>query len=235
MTEWSDLERSGKLLDNLIVNLLDKVQGLSLTNHKDFVLQIMEKFDIIVRPLGDKTKQCMYMPCMIKAVNMNVIARDIGNKDCKKTSWFCLQFDFLPPSYFNHILVSFVKQNKLWIGRDNRLGIYRNVGVFSLNSSGSKVLLICLLENSIAMQVWQWKCGEHDCYSDIKNKLLDLVNSIKLRYRININYEKHFKCSDGFCQENDARVKVDVVIENVEYYCSNTRACIQAQKSTAVG
>lgn len=223
MTEWSDLEKTGKLWDNLILKLLEKVPHLTLTKHKDFVLQIMEKFDIIVRPINDVVNKCFYMPCMIKAVGLKQIVSETGAKDWRKTSWFCLEFDFLPPSYFNHVLVSFVKENKLRRKKDNQLCIYRNIGIFDLNDQSTKVLIICLSKNVIAMQVWQWNV-DNVCYTDIKNKLIDRVHLMKRRYRINIKYDIIFKCSKGNCYKKEGRVDFETVLGSNEYRCSEHRA-----------
>ncbi|VDI73379.1 Hypothetical predicted protein [Mytilus galloprovincialis] len=216
MTEWSELENKGKLLNNLIIKLLEKVPYLSLNKHKQFILQVMEKFDIIVTPINFDTKD-FYMPCMIKEVKIDDIIKKLGDEGCTKTSWFILEFEFLPPSYFNHILVSFVKRTKL-LTKNDQLCIYRNIGLFPINDSGTKVLIICLSKNCIAMQVWQWNF-ELDCYSDIKNTLMELVRLMQLRYRINITYKKRFKCSESISNEHAGRVDCATVLEYNEYLC----------------
>ncbi|CAG2194446.1 unnamed protein product [Mytilus edulis] len=177
----------------------------------------MEKFDIIVRPINDPNTDVVYMPCMIETVTIDKVIADIGAKDWKKTSWFYLEFDFLPPSYFNHILACFVKEMKLWTKKDNQLCIYRNIGLFDINEEFTKVLIVCLSTNSIGMQVRQWK-GE-DCYSNIKDKLIDLVHSMKLRYRMNILYKKKFKCSNGIYYTTEGRVDYDTLLRSSEYNC----------------
>ncbi|CAC5398283.1 unnamed protein product [Mytilus coruscus] len=219
MPEWSELEEKGKLSNNLIVKLLEKVPHLSLMKHKTFVLQVMEKFDIIVRPKNDEVSKVFYMPCMIKGVALHDIIRAIGADKCYKTSWFMIEFDFLPPSYFNHILVSFVKEKRLSTKKDNQLCIYRNIGLFDINDARTRVLVICLSKNAIAMQVLQWNLERH-CYSGIKSKLIDLVRTMKLRYRINISYTKKFKCSEGKCFENDGRVDFETELAEIEYRCT---------------
>ncbi|CAC5389054.1 unnamed protein product [Mytilus coruscus] len=220
MPEWSELEEKGKLSKNLIEKLLKKVPHLSLMKHKTFVLQIMEKLDIIVRPRNDEASHVFYIPCMIKSAALSDISRAIGADKCKKkTSWFMLEFDFLPPSYFNHILVNFVREKRLSIGKDNQLCIYRNIGLFDINDSRTQVLMICLSKNAIAMQVLQWNLESH-CYSDIKNKLIDLVRSMKLRYCINITCEKKFICSEGKFFTKEGRVGLDTVLAESEYRCT---------------
>lgn len=223
MRDWSELESKGKLSNNLIVKLLEKVPQLSSMKHKQFVLQIMEKFDIIVKPKNDEASGLFYMPCMIKTEKLDAIFKDIGAENCKKkTSWFMLEFDFLPPSYFNHILVSFVKEKRLSTKNNNQLCIYRNIGLFDINESRTRVLMVCLSQNAIAMQVLQWNLESH-CYSDIKRTLIDIVRSMKQRYRINITYTNKFKCSEGNCFEQKGRVDFGTVMAESEYRCTEHR------------
>ncbi|XP_071149142.1 uncharacterized protein [Mytilus edulis] len=219
MPEWSELTSTGKLLDNLITELLKKVPHLSLTKHKDFVLKIMAKFDIIVKPKNADTTESFYMPCMITAANLENITRDLGTGVRKKTSWFCLEFDFLPPSYFNHILVCFMRDKKLQTRKDNQLYIYRNIGVFNINDQGTQVLIICLSKNVIGMQVLQWN-DEQMCCTSFKNKLIKFVISTTERYRINIEYKQKFKCSYGCFYEEKGRVDHDIVTECGNYRCT---------------
>ncbi|CAG2252372.1 unnamed protein product [Mytilus edulis] len=217
MPEWGELERTGKLSDKLIEKLLEKVPDLSTSERKEFVLQIMEKFDIIVKPMNYDARYDFYMPCMIKAeLFENIIGRS-ESKNYRRTSWFCLKFNFLPPSYFNHILVSFVKSKELLVEKNRRLRIYRNIGEFQLNTSGSQTLVICLSKNAVAMQVRQLNCNEDICFSSVKDILKDLVNSIKQRYGIHITYTIKFKCANGIYNSN--RIHLETLMETGEYLC----------------
>ncbi|CAG2250963.1 unnamed protein product [Mytilus edulis] len=222
MPEWDVLAKTGKLEDTLIETLLQKVPCLNLTKHKHYLLELMEEFGIIVKPKNHASRNDIYMPCMIKSMPFQEIFGkvDVETKYCKKSSWLCLVFNFLPPSYFNHVLVSFVKNNPLFYDtEDSRLGIYRNVGIFQLNNSGSEILVICLSKNLIAMKVLQFNSSEDVCYSNIKTKLINLVDSIKLRYRINVTYEIRFKCHGGSLIDNKG-IGYDEALEKSEYLCT---------------
>lgn len=217
--EWTEMHETEKILVALITKCLQTEQSLNLTKQKDIILQLMEKYDLIVRPINGKND--LYMPCGIKAVPFhNIITQfDIKSDQFKRTSWFYLEFNFLPTLYFNYILVSFVKSKKLIENRD-RLCIFHNCGIFNLNESKGKMLLICLSKNAIAMQVWQLNCDEDVCYSDIKKNMIDHVLSMKQRYRIHITYEQKFKCHDGIYYRNAGRMGYDFTIAKTEYYCS---------------
>ncbi|CAG2239834.1 unnamed protein product [Mytilus edulis] len=135
MPEWAVLDETGKLEDALIEKLLKKVPSLILTKHKQYLLKVMEEFGIIVKPKNDDFRNDIYMPCMIKPRPFQEILRKVYDETiyCKMSSWFCLVFNFLPPSYFNHILVS-QKNKQLFHDKSHRkLSIHRNMGIFQLN------------------------------------------------------------------------------------------------------
>ncbi|XP_063412340.1 uncharacterized protein LOC134695076 isoform X2 [Mytilus trossulus] len=216
-TEWTALEKTGELADKLIEKFLEKVPDLNTPELKKFALQIMEKFDIIVRSINYEDRNNFYMPCMIKAEPIHNIIGISESQNDRRTSWFCLKFNFLPPSYFNHILVSFRENKELFHEEKKLLRIYRNFGEFRFDKDGKKTLLICLSKNAIAMQVRQSNCTEGVCFSDVKKTLIEIVNSVKQRYGINITYTIKFKCSDGiyFCK----RIDLETLMETDEYQC----------------
>ncbi|XP_063411246.1 uncharacterized protein LOC134694178 [Mytilus trossulus] len=222
MPEWAVLDETGKLEDALIEKLLKKVPSLILTKHKQYLLKLMEEFGIIVKPKNEDYRNDIYMPCMIKPRPFQEILRNVDDesKHWKKSSWFSLVFNFLPPSYFNHILVSFVKNQQLYHNKnDSNLSIYRNIGIFQLNDTGSEILVICLSKNLIAMQVRQLK-SDDVCYSYVKDKLINLVDLIKQRYRINVTYEIKFKCPGGSLSDNGG-ISYDEAMEKSEYRCTD--------------
>lgn len=223
MTEWATLVETGKLEEKLVEKLLKKVPSLILSKHKQYILELMEKFGIIVKPNNDDFRNNIYMPCMIKPRLLQEICGTVNDETehSQKTSWFCLKFNFLPPSYFNHILVSFVRNKQLFYNKkDKKLGIYRNIGIFELNTIGSERLVICLSKNVIAMQVLQLKCSENVCYSNIKQELIKLVSSIKQRYRIHVTYEIRFKCPGGSLFDTEG-IGYDEAIAKSEYGCTD--------------
>ncbi|CAC5389066.1 TTN [Mytilus coruscus] len=70
------------------------------------------------------------------------------------------------------------------------------------------------------MKVLQFNSSEDVCYSNIKTKLTDLVDSIKLRYRINVSYDIRFKCHGGSLIDNKG-IAYDEAMEKGEYLCTD--------------
>ncbi|CAG2201782.1 LRRK2 [Mytilus edulis] len=186
LTEFQDM---GMLRNNLIIQLFEKVPVLG--EQTDFVLQILEHFDIIIRSINDDTTKCFYMPCMIKTLKLSDITFIFDlNNGSHASAWFCLDFDVLPQSFFIHLLVRFVEDFKPCMKKEYQPSFYRNVGIFNIDRCGSQQLVVCQSNNIVAMQVWQKNGMEHSCYSDIKNKMIDFVKSTKQHYHLNITYEQ---------------------------------------------
>ncbi|CAC5358503.1 unnamed protein product [Mytilus coruscus] len=222
MSEWSDLQSTGRLSNKLIEKLFTKVQVLNSIEHKAFALQIMEQFDIIVKPITTDNTEEYYMPCMMEASAFNQILDtfNVRNIKCARTSWFGLQFNFLPPAFFNHILVTFLKKYSLCTVGERRLAIYRGVGVFDLEASKCRKLVVCLSENSVALQVWQFKKEEGICYHKNRKYLTQIVELLQQKYRINIPYQCFLKCPDGTHHGIAERIYLNEVSKNAHNHCS---------------
>ncbi|CAC5410611.1 unnamed protein product [Mytilus coruscus] len=230
--EWSHLRSTGHLPNKLITKLFTKVPDLysndnvviasdEMKGKRAFPLQIMEKFDILVKPITTDNNEEYYMPCIMAASLFDQILDNFNVRSikCWRTSWFGLQFDFLPPAFFNHILVTFLKKYSLCIAGDRRLAIYRGIGVFDLEASKCQKLAVCLSENSVSMQVWQFKMGEGTCYHANRKYLTQIVDFLQKKYRMNIPYLCFFKCPDGTHYETAERIYLNDVSKTTQNYC----------------
>ncbi|CAG2219265.1 unnamed protein product [Mytilus edulis] len=223
MTEWKKVESTGILRDSLIKKLFKKVPGFDSVKHTQFALQVMEKFDIIVKPTTCTGNEDYYMPCMINTFDFETITQifNVQSKNCSRTSWFCLDFNFLPPSFFNHLLVTLVKDYVLCTDQDGRVQLYRGIGIFNLEANGCKKLVACLSENAIAVQVWEYHNEEqHICnanYSTIREYLINTVDFLQRRYKMNIQYTCFFKCPEGKYYKKAGKVSCDETGEH--YFC----------------
>ncbi|VDI30734.1 Hypothetical predicted protein [Mytilus galloprovincialis] len=160
----------------------------------------MKRFDIIVNL---KNSSALYMPCMIKPCKFDEVREQFidESKPFCRTSWLCFEFKFLPPAFFNHILAWYIKQYSVSVitekgTRNERKALYRQIGVFNLDSSGCEQLVVCEGPNVIALQVWSSRML-YRTYGDFGENLLRFIDTISDRYRLKITYEKTFKCNDG--------------------------------------
>lgn len=221
MPERSKLDSTGILPNKFIKKLLKKVPGLDSAMHTQFALQIMEKFDIIVNPTTLEANSEYYIPCMFGASGFEIIKHSfkIQGRNCLRTSWFCLDFEFLPPSFFNHVLVAFVRKYQLCTDKDDRPQLYRGIGIFNLEKSGCQKLIVCLTENAIAVQVWTYQYEDQQIcntnYSYIREYLINTVHLLQQRYKINVHYKCFLKCPEGAYHRTAGKVSCD---ENCYYF-----------------
>jgi hypothetical protein len=70
-----------------------------------------------------------------------------------------MDFDFLPPALFNHVLVGYIRRYQISrepSQRGNRLALYRGMGVFNLDTSGCTKLAVCVMYST---NKWLKKAG----------------------------------------------------------------------------
>ncbi|XP_076084530.1 uncharacterized protein LOC143055281 [Mytilus galloprovincialis] len=198
--DWQQLKDTGQLTDSLISRLFRKEPNLKFEDNKAHLIEVMKRFDIIVN-LKDSTT--LYMPCMIKSCSFSDVQKQFsdGSQSIHKTSWLCLEFKFLPPAFYNHIIAWYVKKYHVSYiidkeCRSKRNALYRQVGVFDLDLSGCEQLVVCKGHNTIALQVWNSRMSKKT-YGDLGSELFRIVETLQNRYRLHISYIKTFTCYNG--------------------------------------
>ncbi|CAG2205293.1 unnamed protein product [Mytilus edulis] len=198
--DWQNLKDTGQLTDSLISRLFQKEPTLKFDDNKAHLIEVMKRFDIIVN-LKDST--ALYMPCMIKSCSFSEVQKQFcdGSQSFYKTSWLCLEFKFLPPAFFNHVIAWYIKQYHVSVIIDKQIrrkrnALYRQVGVFDLDSSGCEQLVVCEGPNTIALQVWDSRMS-NKTYGKLRSQLHRFVETLRKRYSLQIPYSFTFTCKDG--------------------------------------
>ncbi|XP_071141746.1 probable serine/threonine-protein kinase roco6 [Mytilus edulis] len=198
--DWQTLTDTGQLTYSLISLLFRKEPELKFEENKEHLIEVMKRFDIIVN-LKDSTE--LYMPCMVKSCSFSEVQKQFsdGSQSTQKTSWLCLEFKFLPPAFFNHIIAWYIKQYNVSVildkqSRRKRNALYRQVGVFDLDPSGCEQLVVCEGPNIIALQVWDSRMS-NKTYGDLGSDLFRFVKTLRKRYSVDIPYSNTFTCTDG--------------------------------------
>lgn len=176
-------------------------------HNSELVLQVMEKFDIIIK---DKLHSKLYIcPSGIKCLNDNkevTIFKEICTKnhiDKENLSpWLFVMFDFLPPALYDHLLV-------LCMGDDEfeKIQLYPRFGIFRiLKSKGRDKLVICKSKKTIIIQKIHSGFAHYnssglrdetipigqDIFSNIASKIKDISE----KYDIQLNCYISIKCGD---------------------------------------
>ncbi|XP_076082619.1 uncharacterized protein LOC143053718 [Mytilus galloprovincialis] len=234
---WKEFHCKGKLHREVIEEMFKKEQNI-LYKHKDHILKVMEKFDIIIRPTISNTdvpgeKQCYYVPCMIKAEPEYDIYQlfNVTENTCQKSTWLCFKFKFLPPYLMNHLIASLCREYQVaeiaTSEQKRQIALFRGSAVFELQKTTKlRKLLVMKSLNTIQIQVWQFgKQIERGLYNYIANFVTEeIIKIIDTRFKMsNVKFEKKWECgltkpeyvtgSNEFSEEQ---------IENI-YYCDICR------------
>ena len=165
-----------------------------------------------------------YVPCLIKAKPIINVQENfkIEGINCQRTSWICMDFEFLPPAFFNHVLVGYIRRYQ--VSREpskqgNRLALYRGMCVFNLNTSGCTKLAVCVYGKVIQFQIWDWRENIVKSYKKVWENAVDCIAEIKRRYKIHVSYTIKMKCCDGSYDNPDGMVEVSKLQKDEQYYC----------------
>ncbi|VDI82033.1 Hypothetical predicted protein [Mytilus galloprovincialis] len=212
--EWDIYETTGKLTENLM-RFIFANRTDDITKCKDHILNIMEKFDIIIRPKmlidgKELVDPHYYVPCMIKTIVSKEILEQLIIPQ-HKSYCLCLEFDFLPPAFINHLMISCIRRftTSQFCRQKNHLtpALFRHTGIFDLNSC--ERLLVASFKNFIQIQVWKYDSQFRTSYKDIRDFILTEIDKIKRdRYRLfRINYDVKIKCESTSYECFDGIIK----------------------------
>ncbi|XP_063407885.1 uncharacterized protein LOC134691346 [Mytilus trossulus] len=215
--EWNDLNIKGILHSVVLEHILETNKKIfkfeekqNLFQHKDHILNVMEKFDIIIRPtISDRdaadTKTCYYIPCMVKEVLDCPINEqfNVTEKNCTKSTWLCFKFKFLPGHLMNHLIASLSRKYEIAEvpvrGQTKRpIALFRGTVVFKLQKTSK--LLVMTYQNVIQIQVWDF--GKHGnierCFfKNINDFVTEEINTIiSKRFKMTtVKFDKMLGCS----------------------------------------
>ncbi|XP_063408132.1 uncharacterized protein LOC134691514 [Mytilus trossulus] len=217
MDEWNDLNIRGKLHSVVLENILETNKKIfkfeekqNLFQHKDHILKVMEKFDIIICPtVSDRdaadTNPCYYIPCMVKDVPDCPIRKqfNVTEKNCTKSTWLCFKFKFLPGHLMNHLIASLSRKYEIAEvpvrGQTKRpIALFRGAVVFKFHKTSK--LLVMTYPNVIQIQVWDFgkHCNIERClFKDIDDFVTREINTIICkRFKMTtVKFDKMLGCS----------------------------------------
>ncbi|CAC5401608.1 unnamed protein product [Mytilus coruscus] len=238
---WKEFYHKGKLHKEVLEDIFQKEENI-LYKHKEYILNVMEKFDIIIRPIkpgnnSAKDANCYYVPCIVKAEPECDIYKmfNVTKDNCQKSSWICFKFRFLPPHLTNHVIASLcrkyevaevgVVQQKERKNTSNRvIALFRGTAVFELSKTTKlSKLLITTCPNLILVQVLEFGKSTiivRGMYKYIADFVTDEMNKIiGTRFKMtNVRFEKKWEC--GLIKPQSVIGSNNFTEEKItEYYC----------------
>lgn len=232
-TDWHNLINTGVLSDNIIDMLFEKEPDLEFGKYKTHLLDVMEKFDIIVKPQVQttnngkcKTSNSYYMPCMIRKepISLKTIQEKwtAGTNNFSKSPWLITEFEFLPLAYFNHILFFYIRQYTVIEDEEGQKSIYKGKALVNLDDTGRRKLVVCFSKNAISLQIWKSTKVDVEIYKQIKKQLCDNIEKLKTKLSMKISYDIKAKCSSGENSKKQGRISfqdLDKICEGGYYFC----------------
>ncbi|VDI67110.1 Hypothetical predicted protein [Mytilus galloprovincialis] len=237
---WEEFHSMGKLHEEVLEDIFKG--GQMLNEHKEHILNVMEKFDIIIRPIKSEEystdeKRCYHVPCMIKSVPECDIYKmfNVTENTCKKSTWLCFMFRFLPPHLMNHLIASLCREYKVAevnvIEQEGEksttqrvIALFRGIAVFELKKTTKlSKLLIATCENCILLQIFEFGKRviiESGMYKHIADFVTDEINKIiGTRFKMtNVKFQKKWDC--GRTKLESVTGSNDFFAEDIlEYYC----------------
>lgn len=219
--DWVLFKRTDKMSETLITKLFQTNRGSHFIGQSVNLRKVMEKLDILVK-IDD---MCSYiMPSKLTGLAFDKVFQMIGvdKPECKRTSWLCFKFDFLPPVFFYHLSAWFIRKYdpcKL-DNEEKSLALFRGICCFNLDKTGCEKLLVTSSTNIMALQVLSFskkkkelrmKCNK--IYKEVTQKIQEII----LRYNIHIKFTPCFTCSKG--NYDKGTLSVDVLETELEYCC----------------
>lgn len=230
VTEMCNLKQKGQLSEKLIDELFDKESDLNFGKYKDHILDVMGKFDIILEKECQNTNNKLYyMPCMIKKSSTleEVIKNNLNFRDPHRTAWLILEFKFLPIAYFNHVLVNFIRNYRVYTSTSGHPVIYTGKTIVHLDETTYRLLIICFSTNAISLQIYS---AEHQIDIDVNDKtyariLRNLCSEIEKKERTlmhTLSYKITAKCSTGDYDSVTGRISIDELntSDKERYFCT---------------
>ncbi|CAC5363160.1 unnamed protein product [Mytilus coruscus] len=223
--EWSGLKKTGKM-DSKLLNAIFRKQSRDIRNHKEHILEVIEKFDIIIRPslLMDngsvQQELCFFVPCMIQTSNVEDIDKVFKVPEASKSTCLCFVFKFLPPHLFSILIVSCLRKYSL-AAIGGQLGLFKDSCVYNISQNGCVKFLLAKCHHIIELQVWQW--GEanlminQDVLQFVEMEINRIVNT---RYKLKtVSFEKKWKCETTRYSFDKGFHELDEVHDGEYYFC----------------
>lgn len=219
--KWDDLNVRGLLHSVVLENILERNKNIfefeedeqsndEQDKHKDHILKVMEKFDIIIRPktsnqVADDEKPLYYVPCMVKAVPEKDIYEmfNVTKDTCRISTWLCFEFSFLPPFLMNHLIASLSRNYEVAeVGvtrqKQSKIALFKNIAVFELQKNTKLTkLLVMTFRNIIQIQVWDFeaeiKAGQFKLIADFMT--LEINKIIHTRFKMStVEFSEKWDC-----------------------------------------
>ncbi|XP_063436943.1 uncharacterized protein LOC134718375 [Mytilus trossulus] len=224
--QWNNFKQTGKMDPKLLEEIFKK-QSADMRIHKEHILEVIEKFDIIIYPLlltesGNVQREhsVFYVPCMLQTLKIKDIDVLFNVPNASKSTCLCFVFSFLPPYLISNLIVSCLREYPLAVVK-GEIGLFKDCCVFNIDRTGCAKFVLAKSSHMIQLQVWQW--DEVD--TEVNQAVLKIVEReinriINTRYKLKtVSFEKKWKCETTSFSFDTGFIEFDQVHDGEKYYC----------------
>ncbi|XP_063436951.1 uncharacterized protein LOC134718384 [Mytilus trossulus] len=224
--QWNNFKQTGKMDPKLLEEIFKK-QSADMRIHKEHILEVIEKFDIIIYPLlltesGNVQREhsFFYVPCMLQTLKIKDIDVLFNVPNASKSTCLCFVFSFLPPYLISNLIVSCLREYPLAVVK-GEIGLFKDCCVFNIDRTGCAKFVLAKSSHMIQLQVWQW--DEVD--TQVNQAVLKIVEReinriINTRYKLKtVSFEKKWKCETTSFSFDTGYHEFDQVHDGKKYYC----------------
>ncbi|XP_063438288.1 uncharacterized protein LOC134719215 [Mytilus trossulus] len=224
--QWDNFKQTGKMDPKLLEEIFKK-QSADMRIHKEHILEVIGKFDIIIYPLlltesGNVQREhsFFYVPCMLQTLKNKDIDVLFHVPNAKKSTCLCFVFSFLPPYLISNLIVSCLREYPLAVVK-GEIGLFKDCCVFNIGRTGCAKFVLAKCSHMIQLQVWQW----NEVDTEINQAVLKIVEReinriVNTRYKLKtVSFEKKWKCESTSFSFDTGFHEFDQVHDGENYYC----------------
>ncbi|CAG2231770.1 unnamed protein product [Mytilus edulis] len=209
-----EFRQNGKITKALLRKMIEH-KNSKYKGHFNEVVGVMTKFDIIVMDKQDS----FICPSVItrKAVSFKTICdkENINKTSCFRSPWLCIEFNFLPPALFNHLLVFCMRDTKCFENAE----LFNEIGIFCIKGSTDlDKFFLCKSGRTIALQIFtrnEIVQNAQFLYKTILHKLTTITS----KYGYTVYYTPKILCGETDYSSDKGRHLFDDIKRNGFGYC----------------
>ncbi|XP_071177528.1 uncharacterized protein [Mytilus edulis] len=223
--QWDNLKKTGKMDPKLLEEIFKK-QSADMRIHKEHILEVIEKFDIIIYPLlltesgNVQREHSFYVPCMLQTLKIKDIDVLFNVPNASKSTCLCFVFSFLPPYLISNLIVSCLREYPLAVVK-GEIGLFKDCCVFNIDRTGCAKFVLAKSSHMIQLQVWQWDEVDTEVNQAVLKVVEREINRIvNTRYKLKtVSFEKKWKCETTSFSFDTGFLEFDQVNDGKNYYC----------------
>ncbi|KAK3596223.1 hypothetical protein CHS0354_033058 [Potamilus streckersoni] len=232
-SQWFAFKNTGRLTSTLLEKLWASHSEIS--QNKKYLLDVMEKLNIIAKPLHNKEEEYYWVPCMVSTPAPVDVMKLEQNKDTTKTSTLCFRSktNFIHVGVFHRLLATCMSK---WIPAqvENTYLLFRGLCVFDLDEQHQLVLSLndFVIHATVIRFTQKGRITDLHLCMTIRNDLYNALSEISECLCPGSELEICIKCKESSALTNKGLHTIDTLRNKDELGCSTHKEahCVKSSK-----